>query len=356
MEQDFKNKQIEDLLQSEIAFKKYNSIENHYQENFINKIKEANSGLSVQWFVTEKIHGCNAQISYDGKEVKYGKRTSYVENEKFYNIKEVLGQYKDKLIMYYNQLAILGLELDKVIFFGELFGGSYPHPDVPRNTKCSQVQKGVYYTPNHEFKLFDICITFKDGEYRYLSGYDFINTCKTFGLPHVPVLDANISLEKALSYPNNGESRVYSEYGLPQIQDNIMEGIVIRAWYSDLWISPEHRAIIKSKNDRFKEVSHQKKRETPKSQELPENIQMIIDKLEAYITPQRVNNIISHFGEVTVKDLGNILKEMNIDVLNEFEKENNDFNELEKSELNVVRKILNAKVAQVVKPIFFERV
>ena len=352
-------------------FKKYNSIENHYQEGFINKIREASAGLPISWFVTEKIHGCNAQISYDGKEVKYGKRTSYIENENFYNIKEVLGQYKDKLIMYYNHLAVLGLELDKVIFFGELFGGSYPHPDVPRNKKCSPIQKGVYYTPNHEFKLFDICLTFKDGEYKYLSGYDFIKICEIFSLPHVPVLDANIDLEKALAFKNDGESKVYSEYGLPQIQDNIMEGIVIRGWDTDLWLpnkqtegllqseialSKGSRAIIKSKNDRFKEVSHQKKRETPKSQSLPENIQMIIDKLEAYITPQRVNNIISHFGEVTVKDLGNVLKEMNIDVLNEFEKENNDFNTLEKSELNVVRKILNAKVANVVKPIFFERV
>lgn len=355
MEQDFENKQIEDLLQSEIAFKKYNSIENHYQENFINKIKEANSGLSVQWFVTEKIHGCNAQISYDGKEVKYGKRTSYVENEKFYNIKEVLGQYKDKLIMYYNQLEILGLELDKVIFFGELFGGSYPHPDVPRNTKCSQVQKGVYYTPNHEFKLFDICITFKDGEYRYLSGYDFINTCKTFGLPHVPVLDANISLEKALAFKNDGESRVYSEYGLPQIQDNIMEGIVIRAWYSDLWISPEHRAIIKSKNDRFKEVSHQKKK-VVEHKDVPEHIQNILNDLSLYVTPQRVENVISHFGEISLSQFGEILKAVNLDVLEDFEKDNNVFNTLEKNELNFVRKQLSVQVARVAKPVIYSKV
>lgn len=336
-------------------FKKYNSIENHYQENFINKIKEANSGLNVQWFVTEKIHGCNAQISYDGKEVKYGKRTSYVEDEKFYNIKEVLGQYKDRLIDYYNQLAILGLELDKVIFFGELFGGSYPHPDVPRNTKCSQVQKGVYYTPNHEFKLFDICITFKDGEYRYLSGYDFINTCKTFGLPHVPVLDANISLEKALSYPNNGESRVYSEYNLPQIQDNIMEGIVIRAWYSDLWISSEHRAIIKSKNDRFKEVSHQKKKVVERK-DVPEHIQNILNDLSLYVTPQRVENVISHFGEISLSQFGEILKAVNLDVLEDFEKDNNVFNTLEKNELNFVRKQLSAQVARVAKPVIYSKV
>lgn len=355
MEQDFENKQIEDLLQSEIAFKKYNSIENHYQENFINKIKEANSGLSVQWFVTEKIHGCNAQISYDGKDIRYGKRTSYIENEKFYNIKEVLGQYSDALITYYNQLEILGLELDKIIFFGELFGGSYPHPDVPRNTKCSQIQKGVYYTPNHEFKLFDICITFKDGEYRYLSGYDFINTCKTFGLPHVPVLDANISLEKALAFKNDGESRVYSEYNLPQIQDNIMEGIVIRAWYSDLWISPEHRAIIKSKNDRFKEVSHQKKK-VVEHKDVPEHIQNILNDLSIYVTPQRVENVISHFGEISLSQFGEILKAVNLDVLEDFEKDNNVFNTLEKNELNFVRKQLSAQVARVAKPVIYSKV
>lgn len=336
-------------------FKKYNSIENHYQEGFINKVREASVGLPISWFVTEKIHGCNAQISYDGKEVKYGKRTSYIENESFYNIKEVLGQYKDKLIMYYNHLAVLGLELDKVIFFGELFGGSYPHPDVPRNKKCSQIQKGVYYTPNHEFKLFDICLTFKDGEYKYVCGYDFINICNTFGLPHVPVLDANIDLEKALNYTNNGESRVYSEYGLPQIQDNIMEGIVIRGWYTDLWLPNGSRAIIKSKNDRFKEVSHQKKK-VVEHKDVPEHIQNILNDLSLYVTPQRVENVISHFGEISLSQFGEILKAVNLDVLEDFEKDNNVFNTLEKNELNFIRKQLSTQVARVAKPVIYSKV
>ena len=339
----------------EQEFKKYNSIENHYQEGFINKVREASAGLPISWFVTEKIHGCNAQISYDGKEIKYGKRTSYIENENFYNIKEVLVQYKDKLIMYYNHLAVLGLELDKVIFFGELFGGSYPHPDVPRNKKCSQIQKGVYYTPNHEFKLFDICLTFKDGEYRYVCGYDFINICKTFGLPHVPVLDANIDLEKALNYTNNGESRVYSEYGLPQIQDNIMEGIVIRGWYTDLWLPNGSRAIIKSKNDRFKEVSHEKKK-VVEHKDVPEHIQNILNDLSLYVTPQRVENVISHFGEISLSQFGEILKAVNLDVLEDFEKGSNVLNTLEKNELNFVRKQLSAQVARVAKPVIYSKV
>ena len=348
MEQEFENKQ-------EIDFKKYNSIENHYQEGFINKVREASAGLPISWFVTEKIHGCNAQISYDGKEVKYGKRTSYIENESFYNIKEVLGQYKDKLIMYYNHLAVFGLELDKVIFFGELFGGSYPHPDVPRNKKCSSIQKGVYYTPNHEFKLFDICLTFKDGEYRYVCGYDFMNICNTFGLPHVPVLDANIDLEKALAFKNDGESKVYSEYGLPQIQDNIMEGIVIRGWYTDLWLPSGSRAIIKSKNDRFKEVSHQKKK-VVEHKDVPEHIQNILNDLSLYVTPQRVENVISHFGEISLSQFGEILKAVNLDVLEDFEKDNNVFNTLEKNELNFIRKQLSAQVARVAKPVIYSKV
>lgn len=339
----------------EQEFKKYNSIENHYQEGFINKVREASAGLPISWFVTEKIHGCNAQISYDGKEVKYGKRTSYIENENFYNIKEVLGQYKDKLIMYYNHLAVLGLELDKVIFFGELFGGSYPHPDVPRNKKCSPIQKGVYYTPNHEFRLFDICLTFKDGEYKYVCGYDFINICNTFGLPHVPVLDANIDLEKALNYTNNGESRVYSEYGLPQIQDNIMEGIVIRGWYTDLWLPNGNRAIIKSKNDRFKEVSHQKKK-VVEHKDVPEHIQNILNDLSLYVTPQRVENVISHFGEISLSQFGEILKAVNLDVLEDFEKDSNVLNTLEKNELNFVRKQLSGQVARVAKPVIYSKV
>lgn len=43
--------------------------------------------------------------------------------------------------------------------YGELFGGAWPgnHANMERGPKA--IQKGVIYTPNHEFMVFDIKIT-----------------------------------------------------------------------------------------------------------------------------------------------------------------------------------------------------
>ena len=39
-----------------------------------------------------------------------------------------------------------------------MFGGRYPHDDVKVSHKLSLIQKGVCYTPEHEFYGFDIYI------------------------------------------------------------------------------------------------------------------------------------------------------------------------------------------------------
>jgi len=39
---------------------------------------------------------------------------------------------------------------------GELFGGAYPHKDVPANPKVKPVQTGIWYSPNIEFIAFDL--------------------------------------------------------------------------------------------------------------------------------------------------------------------------------------------------------
>lgn len=42
----------------------------------------------------------------------------------------------------------------KFAIYGEYFGGNWPEG----NPKVKHVQKGIYYTPNHEFMAFDIKI------------------------------------------------------------------------------------------------------------------------------------------------------------------------------------------------------
>jgi hypothetical protein len=50
-------------------------------------------------------------------------------------------------------------ETEIIQIYGEYFGGSWPqeHPNFFKGPKA--VQKGVYYTPHHEFMVFDIKVT-----------------------------------------------------------------------------------------------------------------------------------------------------------------------------------------------------
>lgn len=50
-----------------------------------------------------------------------------------------------------------------ISIFGELFGGAYPHPDVQRVGRLTVIQKGVFYTPKHEFYGFDIYVFTENG-------------------------------------------------------------------------------------------------------------------------------------------------------------------------------------------------
>lgn len=326
----------------EKEFKKYCSIENSYMEKFIDKIK-TNAPKDSKWMVTEKIHGCNCQITYDGETVVFGKRNGFVEEgENFYNIEKVLEPYKEnikKMFEYIKQ----EVDLQTLTIFGELFGGHYPHPDVTPDRTASKVQKGVYYHPSNRFMAFDICLN----NSIYLCGKDFVNLCEQFNLPTVPVLSTNIDFDQALLYPNNGQSLVNVRYNLPKIEDNIMEGVVIRGWDKDYYATPLSRAIIKNKNDRFKEVSHEPKQKIDKT--LPEHLQKVLDKILEYVTPQRVVNVISHFGQVKMSDFGTVLQAVYTDVFEDFNKTNSDLNLLDKNETKKINKELNRHLVPLIR-------
>lgn len=339
-------------------FKKYNSIENYYQEDFIDKVRQLflpQNGVirHNSWFVTEKIHGCNVQISYDGEQIRYGSRNNFLQDgDKFYNYKEVLGKYEPIIKKMYNELHSV-CEIEEVILFGELFGGEYLHPEVEKVKGASKVQKGVQYTPDNNVLFFDICYKIW-GKYLYMNGLTFLHLCEEYSLPYVPVLALELTLDEALKYPNDGNSKVYLKYNLPEIENNIMEGIVIRGYEQEYVLPNGTRCIIKSKNDKFKEKSRNTKKIIDKT--IPENLQIVLDKLTQYVTPQRVENIISHFGEISVSDIGKIIGETNKDILQDFEKEHNDFNTLEKSEIKCVTRLLNPLVAKEVKEVIYKRI
>ena len=323
-----------------MAFIKYSSITNSYDEVFIDKVKERciDIGFEGPWYISEKIHGANCQVSYDEEGFNIGCRNSY---EIPISWKSVLGSYEGIIENLYN-------ELGPVALFGEFFGGSYPHPDVPRDPNAKRVQKGIFYTPHNEVLFYDLLIKDKG----FLGVKDFEKIADKYCLPRVDFIEIP-TLDEALSYPNDNPSKIYLKYSLPEIENNIMEGVVIKPAITIY--AGQSRIIIKNKNERFKEVS-KKAKVIHTEEDIQESTKEAIEKAICYVTEERVINCLSHFGsEPNMNILGELIKEANKDAIEAFEKENNDFNALDKVEIKKVTKRINQVMAKLCKEVVIKK-
>lgn len=339
-----------------MEFKKYNSITNTYDEEFIQKIKLQHPNIE-KWCITEKIHGSNTCISYNYAEdtIKYGKRTSFLEEgEACYNVQDCLKPMEKEIRIVHKILTnTFEIAPTDVIMYGEVCGGSYPHPDVPRDNKATRVQKGVFYNNTNSWVAFDIAYKLpSDDYYHYVPSKTFNAICETLSIPRVPLLAVVNSLEEALEYPNNQPSVLHKQFNLPEIPNNIMEGVVIKPYEVDVFIG-QTRVVLKNKNATFAEKSHAKKPDVQK--ELPENIAKVVAELQTYATENRVNNILSHYGQMSkaekIQKLGMLICETNKEIIEEARKAG-VFNTLEtKLEVKTATGKLNHVVANLAKKV-----
>ena len=131
-----------------------------------------------------------------------------------------------------------------------------------------------------------------------------------------------------------------------------MEGVVIKPYEVDVFIG-QTRVVLKNKNSTFAEKSHAKKPDVQK--ELPENIAKVVAELQTYATENRVNNILSHYGQMSkaekIQKLGMLICETNKEIIEEARKAG-VFNTLEtKLEVKTATGKLNHVVANLVKKV-----
>ena len=338
-----------------IQFKKYTSIENTFDKDFVEKIFL--EGFDKQEFVVqEKVHGSNVCFVTDGEMVNFGKRTGFVEaDEKFYDYEELLERYTPKVIALFSIIKEKIPDIKTVTVFGEMFGGKYPHPDVKNSTKTMVIQKGVYYCPNHEFYAFDLYVSTEESG-RYLSVDEatvFFEHGKFF---YAKPLFRGI-LSECLQYPNNFQSQISNWLGLPPIEDNICEGIVIRP-IEPAYLRNGSRVLLKNKNARFAEKKSVKKR-APKLFVEPSYSELLNDLLpvtEQYVTENRLNNVVSKIGQISVpKDTGKLIGLFSKDILDDFLKEHSGkYAALEKSEQKILNRHINALATNLIKKVYFQ--
>jgi len=336
-----------------MEFKKYNSIENSYQDDFLSSIIEQGFG-EQEYLVQEKVHGANLSFITDGQQIISAKRTELIlDNEDFYNSGLVLEKYKDKVRALYVDLANQ-FHANTITIFGEVFGGGYPHPAVPKDDKAQLVQRGIYYCPSNEFYVFDIML---DNE-RYLD----TEVANALFEKHKFVYARTLfkgSLSDCLKYPNTFKTTIPGEYNLPELDGNICEGVVIRPAQTS-FLKNGSRVIIKNKNEKWAENNNYidkailKNLLSSEGEELSEEANSLCEEIFKLITQNRLDNLISKIGEVnSKKDLGKVLGLYNKDVLTDFLKNYQErYNGLEKQESKAVNKFLNKYATELVNDYF----
>lgn len=357
-----------------LQFKEYSSIENVERTKEVNRLIEQGHSAG-EWVVTEKIHGANFSFWVTDDGITCGKRTDMLgDNSSFFNFQDVRDSLSDALRKMYHEIkASLMPNLCGITIYGELFGGHYPHKDVERVYMAQMVQKGIYYHPGNKFAAFDMVLhqvvdpnevldmTGQDepAVRRTVMDHDFVyDTCRKYGIPHVPVLFRG-TFDECMAYPNEFQSKLPEMFGLPPLEDNVTEGVVLKpAQPKFFWGGG--RVLLKNKNSKWTEKAKEKKPNKQANKEnnfefVPsEHATELMDELLMYVTENRLRNVLSKMERpILDRQFGMIVGNMNKDIMEEFLKDFRDrFMSLEDKERKYLNKKMGAEVMSLVRKNF----
>lgn len=299
-------------------FVKYTSIENHYQEGFMQRCPEAR----YDWCITEKIHGSNFQVYFDGENFLLGSRNRFIGNESFQGLKELVAAIKNRILDFYYDYAVDGnFELT---LYGEIYGDG--------------IQKGVKYCKDHKIRFFDIKV---NGE--YIPYKAAVEIFERFELPYVPVL--KIEYGRIYNVVRKAETRFNStiaEGEYADLEENICEGVVIKPYEVELKCQKGNRVIIKKKNEEFFE-----KKQIPKDK--PDRFADYAkdsEAIEIYMNENRFDSVFSK-DNYQKENFGDFIKAYVQDVIEDAKKDSVEFQNVRN---------LNNIVARTTKQEYFKRV
>ncbi|MEJ5048335.1 RNA ligase, Rnl2 family [Chryseobacterium culicis] len=330
-----------------MIFKTYNSIENAYQARVIEQIRIQGFGDEV-FIVQEKVHGANFSFFTDGKEIKIAKRTAFIEkDEKFFNAYQILERYRKNVTEVFQKVKAIYPDVETVVIYGELFGGGYKHKEVEPVKDAVKVQKGIEYAPYNEFYAFDI----------KLNGITYLDTevvnqiFEETGFFYAKILFQG-TLEDALRYPNVFNSKIPAWLGLPELENNMCEGTIVKTLKTK-YFGNGARIILKNKNEKWIEKSKMVKKEgktVQKQVHFSEKAQEIWEEIQKYATANRLNNVVSKIGEFEPKMIGKVIGLFSQDILEDFQKDfPAAFTAIEKEEQKRINKKLNSLVIDFIK-------
>lgn len=322
-----------------MSFTPYGSIELVTNQKFMNRVAVESRTESSEWIVLEKADGTHFSIDSEGR---VAKRSRELEDGETYFVdagfRESLRQCAVNIR---NKLEVPYVRVD-----GELIGGYYTHPEFHTAEDAKKIQGAVQYCPEYAFYAYDISL--KDGSY-----LDY-NTCiplfEEFGFFYAKPLFRG-TLEECASHPIEFSSTIHRLFGLPPIEGNYAEGIVIKP-VQDLRLRDGSRVIFKNKNARFSE--------TYRPNEIKKNVVIpavsypareIYKHMLCMVTPNRFRSVLSKEGpwNSDPKRSGRFKGLLARDVLSTYARENDvGLESLSKTEQQIIKKSVADECACVV--------
>jgi len=337
-----------------MRFKKYKHIDGVWQEKVVEYLRlKGFDDPSILWCVMEKAHGSNFAFYCDGNQVAGAKRTKILQpDESFYDWKRLIPKYYEKVQKMWENLEVWwsGDVLKELVVCGEMIGGNYPHPDVETLKRVKNIQKGVWYCPDIEFFCFDIMINEQFVDMRTVE-----TLCGGSKIPYAEILFVG-TFDECKDYSNKFPTKIPGYFGLPDIEGNICEGIVIKPLYPKFYADGD-RVILKSKSEEFREKQKQpKKIRKEKNLQLSDENRKLLEELSKYITENRLINVLSKFGDITNKDYREVWQLFKDDVYDDFKRDFPDFVLYQGEEFRIIDKIVGKLCTDVWRPTFIRKI
>lgn len=332
-------------------FKKYSSIENHYQTEFIDRVL-AIVPKWIKYHVSEKIHWANFSVSFDRDlNFKVFSRNGAVEAGAFNWEKVFINTW---LVKKLETLAseifsdVTNDEFSYVQFTGEIFWGGY---NGKTDKGASKVNKWVDYTPFNTWAMFDIMLLkhVEVTEYhpewligQYLDAEFVEASAEKYDILTAPLIGIFDTLEEAMAIDvDTFESIVYKEFWLEKIENNIAEWVVIKPFTGDYRAGNGERLIIKKKGSSFKEKSHKQK--VYVEVVLSPEVEYLLNEATAYINDNRVESAKSKYDPTSADFIGKVIGEFSKDVFTEVNKDfESEIGKLEDEDKKIFRKQLSS--------------
>ncbi|MEM7152428.1 MAG: RNA ligase family protein [Myxococcota bacterium] len=260
--------------------------------------------MGGRWVATEKIHGAQLVVATDGQVVQIGKRKAWLqEDEAFFGWQMLRNELSARVQHVHRTLGATG----PVFLYGELFGGRYPHDDVPALPGIGAVQTGIWYAPDLRYAVFDI-LRVNDGDAVFMAHRQLEALAEEVGLMTPPRLGVG-TRQELQRLPVRYDSKVAARLGLPKLAGNVAEGFVLKP---DVELPASGRPVVKFKIPDFDDCRFDESRPFDADAHLP--VDGLLEWAKAMVNPMRAASARSKVGEEVEAVLDEIVLDVWVDL------------------------------------------